>query len=61
MGRKVKSSFIGLLKTTLKPLGELLVQPEISNSVDILLVISFLGLNASSDTESCICWPKQNL
>lgn len=50
MGRKVKSSIIGLLKTILQPLGKLLVQPEISNSLDTTLGMSFLGLNASSDT-----------
>lgn len=61
VGRKVKSSFIGLLKTILQPLGELLVQSEIPDSVAITLGISFLGLNASSDTEPCTCWPKQNL
>lgn len=30
VGGEVKSSFIGLFETILQPLGELLVQPEIS-------------------------------
>lgn len=34
MGGKVKSSILGLLKTILQPFGELLAQPEISNSSD---------------------------